>query len=334
MKVAPFLSVVIPVYNVSSYLRKCVDSVLTQDLDNYEIILVDDGSLDSSTQICDDYASKYSQIRVIHQSNGGLSVARNTGINAARGEYICFIDSDDYWEPNVLGALMNQIKEENLDVLRFNYRKQKIIHEGQYVFEEKNKYIDLFDARTDIVSGEIYLEERMGYNCYAWQYVIKRFLVEKFLPGIYYEDAEWMPRMLLKAQRVNNINLIVYNYLIRPQSITQDISDITKVRKSVEGKMAGIKTFSELSSQYPNLRWLDNMRSANAYYILNAISGLPLSECNDYITNLYAYNCFPISMLNMGGKTKRKIYIINHIGPKIFCILNRFKSLFNRIQSI
>ena len=132
------LSFIVPVYNVALYLRKCVDSLLAQDYDDYEIILVDDGSTDESGVICDEYAasslsaagtSPFSEadhsiipIRVIHQVNAGLSAARNTGIKAAKGEYICFVDSDDYWEPNVLGGLMAQVERDNLDVLRFDYQ--------------------------------------------------------------------------------------------------------------------------------------------------------------------------------------------------------------------
>ena len=89
------VSVIIPVYNVEKYLAECVDSVLAQSCQNYEIILVDDGATDSSGRMCDEYARKDSRIRVIHQSNGGLSAARNAGLDAAQGEYVYFLDSDD-----------------------------------------------------------------------------------------------------------------------------------------------------------------------------------------------------------------------------------------------
>ena len=102
------LSIVVPIYKVEPYLRKCVDSLLNQDLptEDYEIILVDDGSPDCCGEICDEYASKYGNIRVIHRENGGLSAARNSGIEIAQGKYIQFVDSDDYLEPNVLKTLV------------------------------------------------------------------------------------------------------------------------------------------------------------------------------------------------------------------------------------
>ena len=103
------LSIIVPIYNVAPYLRKCVDSLLAQDISDYEIILVDDGSTDDSGVIADEILNTHSQspiancqIKVVHQLNGGLSAARNTGIAAAQGEYVCFVDSDDYWEENVL----------------------------------------------------------------------------------------------------------------------------------------------------------------------------------------------------------------------------------------
>ena len=126
----PRLSFIVPVYNVAPYLRKCVDSLIAQDYDDYEIILVDDGSTDECPQICDELAAAYENIRVIHQENAGLSAARNAGLKVAKGEYICFVDSDDYWEENVLGGLMEQVEREKLDVLRFDYQNVRVIDAG------------------------------------------------------------------------------------------------------------------------------------------------------------------------------------------------------------
>ena len=114
------VSVVIPVYNVEKYLAECVDSVLRQTYTDYEIILVDDGATDSSGQMCDDYAGKDVRIRVIHQPNGGLSAARNTGLKAARGEYVYFLDSDDYIETCALEHLVAVADQEQADVVFFD----------------------------------------------------------------------------------------------------------------------------------------------------------------------------------------------------------------------
>lgn len=130
------LSIIVPIYKVEPYLRKCVDSLLVQDLspEEYEIILVDDGSPDDCGKIADEYAARFSNVRGIHQENGGLSVARNTGIMTAQGKYIQFVDSDDYLEPDVLGSLVGRAERDDLDVLRFNYRN---VNERYEEYERK-----------------------------------------------------------------------------------------------------------------------------------------------------------------------------------------------------
>lgn len=116
----PKISVVIPVYNVERYLAECVDSVLAQSFGDYEILLVDDGATDSSGRMCDDYAGRDSRIRVIHRENGGLSAARNTGLDAAEGTYIYFLDSDDHIAPDTLAKLHALAERERADVVFFD----------------------------------------------------------------------------------------------------------------------------------------------------------------------------------------------------------------------
>ena len=113
------LSIIVPVYNVEQYLSQCVDSLICQDILSYEIILVDDGSIDASGELCDKYANDYGFIRTIHKTNGGLGSARNAGMYVANGEYIFFVDSDDYLEENCLAHMLYEIKQDNLDILLF-----------------------------------------------------------------------------------------------------------------------------------------------------------------------------------------------------------------------
>ena len=122
------VTVVIPVYNVEKYLKKCVDSVITQNFNDFEIILVDDGSTDNSGVLCDDYASKYEFISVIHQENKGLGGARNTGIEAANGEYILFLDSDDFLAPDCLKICCEKAEQYNCDMVAF--KQQAIFEDG------------------------------------------------------------------------------------------------------------------------------------------------------------------------------------------------------------
>ena len=151
MSEAVSLSIVVPVYKVERYLPKCVESLLLQDLshEEYEIILVDDGSPDRCGEICDEYAARYSYIKVVHRKNGSLSAARNSGIEKAQGKYVQFVDSDDFLEPNVLKSLVNKMELDQLDVLRFNYQN---VNDRYEVFEPNKvskPFVDYQDEACD-----------------------------------------------------------------------------------------------------------------------------------------------------------------------------------------
>lgn len=343
------LSIIVPIYNVEPYLRKCVDSLLAQDYQDYEIILVDDGSTDNSGVICDEYASLNSlthsrinslpEIRVIHQKNGGLSAARNTGIAVARGEYIMFVDSDDYIEPNVLGGLLAQAERERLDVLRFDYLNVRVV-DGKYEVFQPYKEPHLVDKRSDIVDGKTYLNERMGYECYAVMYIIKQSLLIKelgndgvrelgmdclFTEGIHYEDVDWLPRMILRAKRVNSTTTIVYNYLIRQGSITKTQGDKTKIRKNIEDQLTVMQRYSQLINQYSDCIWLRNMQSSIVAGVLTTIAREFYKERNAYITRLRGLDVFPLAITNQGRTYVLRAKIINLFGPQKYCAIMRLR---------
>ena len=315
----PKLSIIVPVYNVEAYLCKCVDSLLAQDYDDYEIILVDDGSTDKSGAICDEYASpsfvhsltRSVVIKVLHQANAGLSAARNSGIRIANGEYLCFVDSDDYWEPNVLGALMEQVERERLDILHFDYQNVRINSTGLCEVFQPYKYPHPVDGRTDVSLGENYLNERMGYGCYACHFVIKREVATTFTPSIHFEDTEWLPRMMLAAKRVNTTTQIVYNYLWREGSITQVQGNIDKMRKNIEDMMTIISRYNDYRAQYPTCAWLRNMQSSMVVSVIANVSQYLYADREDYIKRLKALNVFPLTLANQGRTYLRKARLIN-----------------------
>ena len=335
------LSFIVPVYNVEQYLRKCVESLIKQDFSNYEIILVDDGSTDDSGAICDTYVSENDemsradtlneplslndgkpQIRVIHQTNAGLSAARNTGIQAAEGEYVCFVDSDDYWEPNVLDGLMEQIERDKLDVLRFKYQHVRLVESRESRVESKYEIFNPYkqspyrddDYSAEVVDGVSFLNTRMGTACYAVMFIIRRDLIigdhthytlhitpEKdnclFTEGIYFEDTDWTPRMLAKAQRVASTDTIVYNYLVRQGSITKAI-DRKKQKKVLDDKMRLIgelqRQAEELKEQSRDSRWYQRMISDTVISIINIISTSFYAERKSYLERLRELQVFPI----------------------------------------
>ena len=332
------LSIIVPIYNVEQYLRKCVDSLLAQDISDYEIILVDDGSTDNSGAICDEYTSpsfvnsltRSVVIKVIHQENGGLSAARNTGIKAAKGEYICFVDSDDYWEPNVLGKLMEQVERDDLDVLRFNYQN---VNERYEVFSPNKAQKRDVDYSETVTDGETFLNERLGPMCYAVMFILRRDLIYTvhhtpytvnsgvlFTPGIYFEDTDWTPRMLLRAQRVASTSQIVYNYLWRIGSITQP-TNLAKRKKILEDKIRLIRGFQEQSKFVKDPIWFRWMETNTVMTILSAIVMLPVDSRKLYIKELKALHVFPLMTKREKMWTHRKKIHLANLSPALYCAI-------------
>ena len=326
------LSIIVPVYNVEAYLKKCVDSLLDQDIPvaDYEIILVDDGSLDASGQICDQYAGPHENIRVIHQSNAGLSVARNTGIASAKGEYIQFVDSDDYLEPNVLNGILSRLENDRLDVLRINYQN---VREDGGVFEPNKTPKPFADYSTVVCDGLTFLNERLGFTCYAVQFVVKASILQQegngFNKGIYYEDVEWTPRILLQANRVASSPVMVYNYLYRQDSITRNIN-YGKRRKAIKDKLSLVSFLGRQGEGLSDRRWFDGMAAQMILSVLaeTARSFYPVRK--QIIREIKTLEVFPLSTYHCTGSSERKIRMVN-ISPELFCIVLHLKErLFNQ----
>lgn len=192
---SPRISVIIPVYNVEKYLSECVNSVLVQDFQDYEMILVDDGSTDNSGKICDEYASKYSQIKVIHKENGGLSDARNFGIKEAQGDYLMFLDSDDFWQgSNRLSEISSIIETQNQpDIILYGmtpfFNGQVNVQLSTFPILSESKLTNDFQKDFE------YLLRHSIYKVAAWDKVIKKDIVinnQLFFPkGKLHEDVAW-----------------------------------------------------------------------------------------------------------------------------------------------
>ena len=316
------LSIIVPVYNVEAFLNKCVDSLLAQDLpaDEYEVIIVDDGSTDGSGALCDTLAAEHGNIRVIHQQNRGLSGARNAGIPVASGDYVMFVDSDDFLCPNVLGTLVGLMEAKELDILRFNY--QNVNMDGA-VFEP-NKYVKPFVDYSDVVcDGETFLNERLGYACYAWQFLVKASILRQegngFKEGIYFEDVEWTPRILLQALRVASTDTLVYNYLFRTGSIARN-KDAEKKRKAIRDKMTILEGFAALKPQVKDDRWFRGMSSQIALSIFDIVGRFFYPERKEYIRALKRQVAFPLSTYHATKSSRRKILLAN-VSPYLVCRL-------------
>lgn len=218
------LSIIIPVFNVEKYIEKCLQSVFAQDVssDEYEVIVVDDGTLDNSMVIVEDFAKEQSNLKIIRQSNQGLSAARNTGLNNALGEYIWFIDSDDWVEGNCLKEIFSLLN---------TYQAQVFVTPLKSINEINNEIKTNFFIGCKSIrfcSGIDFL--KAGINTAPVQlYIFDRFFLQKynleFMYGVFHEDLEFVPRMLYFTKQVCIINKSFYNYLIRVNgSITSEFS--------------------------------------------------------------------------------------------------------------
>lgn len=220
-------SVVIPVYKVEPYLDECVSSVVTQRFRDLEVILVDDGSPDNCGKMCDDWAKKDGRIRVVHQENGGLSAARNTGIRNAVGEYVLFLDSDDWWaDADVLGTIDAQLQKTPVDVVSFNYRK---FYEGEFLptyFDENMPSSQKPEMVEYVIQNHIWISS-------SWNKAVRLSLVKErglyFREGITSEDIDWSLRLAMEAHDFAYANVCALVYRQRASSISHNVT-----RKSVE----------------------------------------------------------------------------------------------------
>ncbi len=215
------ISVIIPVYNVEKYLRECIDSVLNQSYTSYEVILVDDGSTDSSGEICDEYVEKYNNITVLHKSNGGLSSARNKGFELSKGEYVYFLDSDDYLAPDALGKLIENIKKEKSDLVFFDAHS---FADPEGAFEVKQNYIRKNRYKTDSGLAVLTaLQNNKEYHSAVPLLFLKREFYEEadleFISDIFYEDMIFTYQAFCKAETVSHCDEALYYRRYRKNSI-------------------------------------------------------------------------------------------------------------------
>jgi glycosyltransferase involved in cell wall biosynthesis len=209
------ISIIIPVYNVEQYLTECVMSVKNQNYSNFEIILVDDGSTDNSGMMCDSF--KENNVIVIHKKNGGLSDARNKGLEYATGEYIIFLDSDDYWlDMNFLRKINQEVSCNHPDIIVVGYKKIDDTGDVKFYIPTKN-----CDNITELVKKD-------AFNICAWDKVIKRKVLTEnkieFRKNVCSEDMEWCARLYIHADRCSVLSEIIYAYRQRQGSITKQVS--------------------------------------------------------------------------------------------------------------
>lgn len=208
-------SIIIPVFNTQKYVSRCIDSILAQTFTNFELILINDGSTDNSGEICNKYAIHDYRIKIFHQANKGLSGARNSGLEIAGGEWIAFVDSDDWIEPNYLETINRKIQLINVDLYTFGLRRlddEKILYEycPTYAVESNNSFL-----------------KSKYYKHTGWSYVFRNSIIKKWSIRFpldikqYTEDQPFLLKYISKCNNVGIINKILYNYYHNSNSITQ-----------------------------------------------------------------------------------------------------------------
>lgn len=222
------VSVIIPVYNVEQYLKRCLDSIINQTLKDIEIILVNDGSTDNSLLICEEYAQKDERIKIVTRKNGGLSAARNTGLEHATGDYIGFIDSDDWVDTNFYEKLYNAAIENDCDItfgdiIRKGEKKHKIRLNIQNIEVAENIYDKINLARNVKNPG-------------VWNKIYKKYLFDdglRFEEGIYYEDGEFSIAIINKCHKIASVPNTYYYYFVNPTSIVKSKPTLKKIHDKI-----------------------------------------------------------------------------------------------------
>ena len=252
-------SVIVPVYRVEEYLLTCVDSLLSQEnmRDQMEILLIDDGSPDRCGEICDRLAEVYEEIRVFHKKNGGLSSARNSGIQEAKGQYIVFVDSDDTLEAGALGKIQEALdKYGDADAVFYDGLEDDGTSRDS-LRRITDDHVRIFENGKDFLLKE-YRDNNL--NVEAWLYAYRRTFLEKnqltFQEGILHEDVEFTPRVLMKCGKIIQLSDQLYHYMVRENSISTQKNKEKNIRDLFET----LRKLDQMADeQEPELRkWMKN----------------------------------------------------------------------------
>lgn len=279
------LSIVIPVYNVEEYIEKCILSCVNQNIDltAYEIIIVDDGTPDNSVEICERLAIEYNNIKIISQANKGLSGARNTGLKHSKGDYVWFVDSDDWIEENCLKEICKTIRSYKSDIFWLGH---DVVANNKVISEFKPSEI------AEPITGQDFFVNHLDDKFYIWKFIYSRdFLLTNnmtFYEGLLYEDLEFTPRALFLAKSCFNLPNIYYHYLMREGSIVNNVK-IKNVedRFFIFNKLFDFMKVNNVNDKFYNTLYKSIVDSVFTTLRIAAKSNLKLTKTiKDNITSL------------------------------------------------
>lgn len=295
------VSIIIPCYNVEKYIYKCLKSCLNQGLDynSFEIIAIDDGSIDNTINILYDFVENNPQIqmKILKQKNAGQSSARNHGLKYAKGKYILYLDSDDYFVDNTIFKIIEIANSNHLDMLWFDH---------QHVDENGNILpLPIADCKsnvsTDIMSGSDFIKKAFNHSGMVWQFVFRRdFIIENnilFFNGIIMQDVVYTLQCLYKCKRIQYYPICVYNYLIRSNSVTRDI--LKKRKRSLDAMQVAAllnDTFETCTDNNLKLWIYDFMNGIVQFNLRRLVKNKDIAGYEHCISRLKQFNLLPLPM--------------------------------------
>ncbi len=305
------LSIIVPVYNVEQYLLRCLDSLFFQDLEEseFEVVIVNDGSPDNSLAIAEDFAKLHSNVKVVSRPNGGLSAARNTGLEQAIGKYVWFVDSDDFIEPHCVKPLLNYVDANDLDALCFNLR---LYFDGGSV----EAYHNPSTTTGKIMTGDHFLAAQSMPPAAVLAFYKREQLIKhglQFKVGILHEDQEFTPRAYFLAQKMAYVDKAIYNYYQREGSIMKSgrndkrVTSLLTICDSLYDFCLANVSDNSVAYNYFMKQIAFVYSQALAFWDINSVVTLDELKSKPY------YPLKKVSGLNM--KELFKISLINHSIP-------------------
>lgn len=326
------LSIIIPVYNSEKYISRCLDSLLNQKLSptQYEIVVIDDGSSDKSQLIIKEYVELYSNLKLYSQQNLGVGMARNKGIDLAIGDYIYFIDSDDYIAHNVLSNLINYLEKFNLDILTFNSIGTINPNLNESLSKNNEKELESITSGIQFIANRPYKNE-------IWWYFIKRtFLVSseiRFIKGRWMEDAIFTTELFLRTVRISHTNQDVHRHMITPNSAMtskEPIHYVKVIRDNANAAVVFKSIIERINDEFLENRMcikrLKTRQQSFVFFMMVRMlqSSISLSEIKSILVHMESSGAYPLNSF-IGNDYNKLIY---KILVKIFNNKNLFYLLF------
>lgn len=274
----PKISIIIPMYNVEKYLRRCLDSVKNQTFKDWQAICVDDGSPDKSGEIAEEYASHDKRFVVVHKENGGLSDARNAGMKKVQGEYVMYLDSDDFIHPQTMEIAYGLVQKNGTDIVSWYkdkwYRPQLLIRHKlgldvdsvvpcgirkKYDLNKVKYFVtdNVFEHATE--SSHV-KNKWMIKHCYVWRHLIKTDFIRDidFIKGIIFEDFPWWSKLMLRKPTLTITKLPFYYYYPNLNSIDMASKEVKKIRNWLIGLKESFVLYMDSATDYEMQKWQEN----------------------------------------------------------------------------